>query len=410
MTNLVWLDISDNQISDISALKNLINLRNLDIDDNQVSDISALKDMTRLTVLDIDDNDISDMSPLKNLTNLTVLDLHNNQISDVSPLRDMIHLTDLDLDDNDITDVSPLKDMIYLTVLDLDGNKISDISPLNDMIHLTDLDLHDNNIVDISPLKNMIGLTYLDLSNNRISDFSPIAGLISNLEEYYNSNQTIPIYKPEDVNRDGVVNITDIVLAATNFDDPNLAALAQINLYPDVNNDGIVDIRDLVLIAAEIGSAAAPTLSKHSVKTSNLTPEDLTQWIRLAKQLDVQAPHLLNGIAILEQLLVVLTSIEELPSATALLANYPNPFNPETWIPYQLAKPAEVSISIHSADGKLIKTLKLGQLPAGTYHKKSRSAYWDGRNELGEPVASGIYFYTLSADSFTATRKMVIWK
>ena len=341
----------------------------------------------------------------------TLLDLHNNSITDVSSLKDMIHLTDLDLDDNNIYDVSPLKDMIHLTVLDLDGNKISDISPLKDMIHLTVLDLHDNNIVDISPLKNMIELTHLDLSNNRISDFSPIAGLIDNLMEYDSSNQRVVTYKPEDVNRDGTVNITDLVTIASNFDDPDLAALADINIYPDVNGDGVVNLIDLIHVAAEMSSdATAPLLSKNSVKTSNLTVEDLTQWIRLAKQLDVKAPHLLNGIAILEHLLEVLTSIEELPNSTALLANYPNPFNPETWIPYQLAKPAEVSISIHSADGKLIRTLKLGQLPAGTYHNKYRSAYWDGCNEFGEPVASGIYFYTFSADNFTATRKMVIWK
>jgi len=90
--------------------------------------------------------------------------------------------------------------------------------------------------------------------------------------------------------------------------------------------------------------------------------------------------------------------------------NYPNPFNPETWIPFQLAKPTRVTISIHSAEGKLIRTFLLRQYTAGVYHKKSRVAYWDGRNEFGEPVASGIYFYTLSADGFTSTRKMVIWK
>jgi len=90
--------------------------------------------------------------------------------------------------------------------------------------------------------------------------------------------------------------------------------------------------------------------------------------------------------------------------------NYPNPFNPETWIPYQLAKPAFVVISIYSVDGKLIRTLELGQLPVDVYHSKSRAAYWDGQNEMGEFVASGIYFYTLTADDFTATRKMIIKK
>ena len=95
---------------------------------------------------------------------------------------------------------------------------------------------------------------------------------------------------------------------------------------------------------------------------------------------------------------------------TALMSNYPNPFNPETWIPYQLSEPAEVTVTIHASDGKLVRTLELGQMPAGAYSDKDRAAYWDGRNAAGEPVASGVYFYTLTAGDFEATRKMVIRK
>ena len=100
-----------------------------------------------------------------------------------------------------------------------------------------------------------------------------------------------------------------------------------------------------------------------------------------------------------------------MPKATAFLANYPNPFNPETWIPYQLAKPADVTLTIYSVEGALVRTLALGDItPAGIYHNRSRAAYWDGRNAIGEPVASGVYFYTLTAGEFTATRKMLIRK
>ena len=106
----------------------------------------------------------------------------------------------------------------------------------------------------------------------------------------------------------------------------------------------------------------------------------------------------------------VFTNFEELrvPKETSLLPNYPNPFNPETWIPYQLAEPADVSISIYAADGRLVRTLDLGHQPVGIYESRSRAAYWDGRNQLGEPVASGVYFYTLTAGEFSATRKMLI--
>ncbi len=99
-----------------------------------------------------------------------------------------------------------------------------------------------------------------------------------------------------------------------------------------------------------------------------------------------------------------------LPDKNALLANYPNPFNPETWIPYQLATPSDVSISIYAADGLLVRKLALGHQPVGIYTNRNRAAFWDGRNAMGEPVASGVYFYTLNADEFTATRKMLIMK
>ena len=98
------------------------------------------------------------------------------------------------------------------------------------------------------------------------------------------------------------------------------------------------------------------------------------------------------------------------PEKTVLLTNYPNPFNPETWIPYQLAKPAEVTVAIYAADGKLVRMLTVGHQAAGPYQSKSRAVYWDGRNAIGEPVASGVYFYTLTAGDFTATRKMLIRK
>ena len=93
-----------------------------------------------------------------------------------------------------------------------------------------------------------------------------------------------------------------------------------------------------------------------------------------------------------------------------LLANYPNPFNPETWIPYQLSASADVSVSIYAVDGCLVRRLDLGHQVAGVYRSRSRAAYWDGRNEFGERVASGLYFYTLTAGDFMATRKLLIRK
>ena len=104
------------------------------------------------------------------------------------------------------------------------------------------------------------------------------------------------------------------------------------------------------------------------------------------------------------------TLADAVPQQTALLANYPNPFNPETWIPYQLVADTEVLITIYNTTGSIIERLPLGHQQAGIYQSRSRAAYWDGRNALGEPVASGVYFYTLTAGDFTATRRMLILK
>ena len=138
----------------------------------------------------------------------------------------------------------------------------------------------------------------------------------------------------------------------------------------------------------------------------NITRQDYTLKANAAllSQNHVDANR--DGIAAPEQLLATLA----IPTETRIFANYPNPFNPETWIPYQLSDPAEVTLHISSVDGTLVRTLALGHQAAGTYHSKSRAAYWDGRNEHGERVASGVYFYTLSAGNFTVTRKMFIRK
>ena len=407
LPNLTWLDLDDNGISDVSPLKDLSSLTYLDLDGNLLSDVSPLKDLTNLKFLDIDDNYISDISPLSVLINLTVLDIEGNKISDISPLNVLINLMELDIHNNEISDLSPLSTLTNLTVLDIESNKVSDVSPLSTLVNLTELGLHDNEISDLSPLSGLINLKVLDLRDNPISDFSPIAGLIVNLVEYYADTPA----KIPDVNRDGVVNILDIILVAAHYHSRDLEELAQMNIYPDVNLDGVVDIKDLVVIAGEIDAVvAAPTLRQKSAETSDLTVENLTQWLALAKGLESQSLDTARGIRVLEDLLVHLMEVVAVPRETALLANYPNPFNPETWIPYQLAESSVVTISIYSADGKLVRELGFGHLPAGIYHSKSRAAYWDGRNMLGESVASGVYFYRFTAGDFTATGKMLIRK
>ena len=95
---------------------------------------------------------------------------------------------------------------------------------------------------------------------------------------------------------------------------------------------------------------------------------------------------------------------------TMLLQNYPNPFNPETWIPYALAEDAFVTVRIYNIKGELIRTLEVGKQQSGIYVSPERAVYWDGTDEAGEPVASGVYFYQLSAGGFRQTRRMLLLK
>ncbi len=202
-----------------------------------------------------------------------------------------------------------------------------------------------------------------------------------------------------DANKDGKVDINDLIAVARDYGKTG-------DRSTDVNNDNRVDVKDLTEVAKAVNPAfAAPTIAQEE-PTVPFTAQEVQQWIQDAKTQGIDA----DGIATLEQLLTVVLQQANPPEETALFANYPNPFNPETWIPYQLAKPAEVTVSIHAADGKLVRTLELGQFPAGAYQNKDRAAYWDGKNEQGESVASGVYFYTLKAGEFSATRKMLIRK
>ncbi len=201
-----------------------------------------------------------------------------------------------------------------------------------------------------------------------------------------------------DVNRDGVVTIVDLVLVAQKLnqtvsaDDP-----------ADVNGDGVVNILDLAVVAQAIGNAAAPAAPL--VGTDNIDAAMIEAWIAQARLEDDGSLAFKEGIENLQNLLASL-----IPEKTALLANYPNPFNPDTWIPYQLAESAEVTLTIYDGDGQLLRRLAVGHQAAGMYQSRSRAAYWDGRNQLGEFVASGLYFYTLTAGEFTATRRMLILK
>ena len=200
-----------------------------------------------------------------------------------------------------------------------------------------------------------------------------------------------------DINRDGVVNIQDLAIVGARLGERGQNSA-------DVNEDGLVDIVDLVLVAGAFdAAAAAPAL--YSQVLELFTAADVRQWLTQAQRIHPTDATFQSGVRFLAQLLTLLT-----PKETRLLQNYPNPFNPETWIPYHLSNDVNVHISIYNTKGILVRRLDLGHQMAGYYTDRTKAAYWDGKNAFGEKVASGLYFYHLSAGDCSATRKMLILK
>ena len=463
LTQLTYLNFYKNTISDVSPLTNLTQLTYLDLYKNTISDVSPLANLTQLTSLRLGANTISDVSPLANLTQLThLLDLAHNAISDVSPLANLTQLTHLNLYNNAVLDVLPLAELnltgsqwdsigLYLELNPLNyislhthipamqakgieikfdqrtypaldiisgsGQQATGSESLANPLVVAAIDAGGTPIRGISVTFTVIGghgnlstttattdargraQTTFTLSPNLGRHRVQATAAALNSRILFIAIATAPVARlATDVNGDGVVNIQDLVIVSSHLgqDGQNGA---------DVNRDGAVNIQDLVLVAGKLGTEAAAPSAWH--RTSGSVPPRATveQWLAQAYTLPLTNVRSQRGILLLERLLAVLA-----PKETTLLTNYPNPFNPETWIPYQLADPAEVTLHIYSVKGALVRTLTLGHQAAGMYHSKSRAAYWDGRNAQGEKVASGIYFYTLSVGDFSATRKLLIRK
>ena len=425
LTQLTVLELRDNAITDITPLSELVTLKTLDLSGNSISDIvprqeatgtialelagiAPLQGLTDLTTLKLSGNSISDIDVLQGLAKLEVLDLSKCSISSIDSLQGLTRLTTLNLSDNSISDIDALQGSTRLTTLNLSTNDLSDIQPLQGLTALRQLFLTSNNISDVSSLAGLVNLELLRLAENPILDTSPLFPLVTT-HQLTDVDVEIARWAPWDVNQDGIVDTTDSTLVT--------AAIGQtgdaiVDPRTDVNVDGTVDGSDLLLVTEHLGTDNMGAPSKNTIVallgSSTLKSLDYATLEAELNRLIAESDGSLKyqyAIAFLKNFLFTLR-----PNKTRLLANYPNPFNPETWIPYHLANAGDVQLIIYSVRGTIVRRLDLGHQQAGYYVRKNRAAYWDGRNAVGERVASGIYFYELRAGGISALRKMVILK
>ena len=459
VTTLTHLRAVDADISNLTGLEGATKMISLRLPTNNISDISPLAELTKLTVLSLWVNNISDISPVAELTKLTVLDLGINNISDISPLAGLTNLQWLGLRGNNISDVSPLAANTGLGIgdtVDVQGNPLSYTSihthipalqsrgvtvEFDNQTHPALLKISGDNQkgASFTPLSQPFVVEVQDANGSSLVGvsvtFAVVAGggtlssTITRTNENGRAQSTLtlgpnlgtntvevsaagiqgtaifhaisdteapPIIA--DVNGDGTVNVLDLIVVASELGNTGT------NLVVDVNRDGVVSILDLILVAGMFeGTAAAPAAQPQAPET--LTAVEVQGWLTDARALEVRNSIMKRGFLVLEQLLVSL-----IPTETELLHNYPNPFNPETWIPYRLAEDAFVTLTIYDGNGWVVRTFDVGHRIAAAYENRSKAIYWNGKNGLGESVASGVYFYTLTAGDYSATRKMLVLK
>ena len=445
LVNLTQLGLHGNSISDLSSLAGLTNLEKLDLSSNLISDLSPLTELTSLTSLYLGDNSISDISPLVTNTGLGAgdeIDVRHNPLSDISINTDIptlrsrgvtVHNTKLSIPAVKRTNVGDTftLDLIVEDVFDLAGWQI-DIAfnpQVLGAVSITEGDFLTKNGGNTFFLQGTIdnasgtitGVNQVFLGEGGVSGTGKLLSITleakatgqerlrlrnlalgspngDNILYALVANPIITVGASRDINGDGSVNISDLILVSQNLGSSNPQA--------DINDDGKVNIFDLIAVAQYLGESTtglAPGVLMQNLAEFNTTM--IQKWIDMAYVVDDGSLMFQQGIANLKRLLNTIR-----PAETVLLTNYPNPFNPETWIPYHLAYDTDVTLTIYDIKGSVVRQFSLGYQQAGYYTDRIKAPYWDGRNSVGELVGSGVYFYQLKADHFSAMRKMVILK
>ncbi|MYB02351.1 leucine-rich repeat protein, partial [Candidatus Poribacteria bacterium] len=380
--------------------------------------------LTQLTNLGLRDSPLTELPDgiFDQLTQLTDLNLDSCNLTALPPgiFDQLTQLTDLNLAANALTALPAgiFDKNTQLTDLNLFGNKLTALPAgvFDKNTQLTDLRLHSsditrNNITDMSALQGVTSLTELYVKNNSISSYAPLVTLKTAIEA---ADDSITI----DITIDGAG-----VNNPPTFDEGDSTTRSVAENTASGQNIGTA------VNATEVDTGHTLTYTLGGMDASSFSIVSGTGQLQTNAALDYETKNsyevtvtVNDGHSGGDRITVTINvtdvvgaapSVQTtpvIPDKTVLLTNYPNPFNPETWIPYQLATPADVTLTIYDIRGVVVRELQLGHQAAGFYQSRSRAIYWDGRNELGEKVATGVYFYTLKAGDYAATRKLLIRK
>ena len=472
LTNLRQLGMLRNQVTDISVLAGLVNLKYLRLAGNPITDTSPLENlpnlsdvdieipslipdpnlraavrtalgiapnlritidaMRRLTTLNAVQLGIADLTGLEYATNLTHLYIGDNLISDINPLAHLTNLRRLEMLRNQVINISVLESLVNLEYLRLAGNPITDTSPLRSLPKLIDVDVYISSPPQQENTQPQGESTHFDIAppqddgqqkDDRGQDDSGQSQQQSeNREEEEDEDEEEEEEDEDEEESDWLtpelidhIDCGEIFCILPGCFIETLPCEKEPECISEEQEDGsIIKIcapctRPMILVCPE-AAGEAPSHRKNAFILDRITLEQLDP-ATLEAQLDSWltesngSPLYLRSIALLESVLAT-----RYPDKTHLLPNYPNPFNPETWIPYHLANPSEVQITIYDTRGTVVRHLDLGHQQAGYYTSRSRAVYWDGCNDIGEKVSSDIYFYQLQTDKTSQLRKMVILK
>ena len=452
LTNLETLRIAFTGTSwpDDGVFDNLTNLNRLELFIVPplpfVDSLSSLPDgifdnLTNLTILTVTNNHLKSLSSdvFDNLTNLKSLNLQTNSFTTLPSgiFDELTNLTSLSLAYNKLTTLPSdiFDELTNLTTLSLDYNALTTL-PSDIFDELTNLKiLYMKGALSMSSLPSGIfdeltNLTTLELIGNELTTlpsgiFDELTNLTS-LSLAYNKLTTLP--------SDIFDELTDLKMLFMR-DALSMSSLPS-GIFDELTNLTTLDLGEHVLLCSlpsdifdkltilttldmsqgcfkDISEVEGLTSLTHLYVSGNPF-SDYKPLRRLIAAIEADGRTLTLDITIPSvgdnNAPIFVETSPELPKTTALLSNYPNPFNPETWIPYQLAKASEVTITIYNMRGVVVRELKLGHKAPGIYTTRKRAIHWDGRNAIGEKVATGVYFYTLKTGDYTATRKMLIRK